>query len=129
MDFTLNKRPVHSLKKKELGQMGESLAVAYLQEAGLRIIQQNYRCPKGELDIVARDGEYLVFVEVRTRTSAKRGTAEESISGKKAQKLKTLAAYYLLERGFKEWPPLRFDVVAINVISRQPVINWIKNIF
>jgi putative endonuclease len=93
--------------------------VAYLRQAGLQIIRQNYRCAKGELDIIARDGEWLVFVEVRTRASTHRGSPEESITGKKIQRLKALGAYYLLENGFREWPPLRFDAVTIIFIADE----------
>lgn len=116
------------LNKKEIGDQGENLAIDYLKKAGLQIIQQKYRCPKGEIDIVAKDGGWLVIVEVRTRTSSRRGYAEESITYKKLQRLRALGSYYLLENGYREWPLMRFDIVAINYDGGEPVINWIKGI-
>ena len=117
-----------NLSKKELGNLGESLAADYLQRAGLKIVKQNYRCPKGEIDIVAREGDFLVFIEVRTRTSSFRGTAEESVGYRKMQKLRNIASYYLLEKNYSHWPPLRFDVVAINISGGEAATNWIRNV-
>lgn len=115
--------------KKELGDFGERLATDYLRKAGLKIVQQNYRCPKGEVDIVALDGKCLIFIEVRTRTSGIKGYAEESIGYQKRQRLQALGAYYLVEHGYREWPAVRFDIVAINFVEEKPVVNWIKGIF
>lgn len=117
-----------SFSKKELGDWGENLAADYLRTAGLKIMRRNYRCPKGEIDIIACDGECVIFIEVRTRTSGNRGYAEESIAQKKLQRLRTLGAYYLMEQGYREWPMLRYDVVAINIENDKPVINWVKGI-
>jgi putative endonuclease len=116
------------LSKRELGKLGENLAVEHLQREGLKIIARNYRCPKGEMDIIARDGDCFVFVEVRTRSSSYRGRAEESIVFHKLQRLKAIAMFYLLERNIQIWPSLRFDVVAINISAEEPQINWLKNI-
>jgi len=113
--------------KKALGELGEDLACRYLSEEGLRIIKRNYRCPKGEIDIVAKDGEMLVFVEVRLRTSGFRGYAEESIVQKKSLRLKRVAEFYLVDNGYTFWPDLRFDLIAINWEGSEPKINWIKN--
>ncbi len=117
------------LSKKALGNFGESLAADYLEQAGLKIIERNYRCPKGEIDIVAKEGDLLVFIEVRARTSAFRGSAEESISFQKVQRLKSIGSYYLIKHNYREWPSLRFDVVAIYFSEEESKINWIKNIF
>jgi len=116
------------LNKTELGRLGEKLAAEYLRRAGLKIIDQNYRCPKGEIDLIAQDGKWLVFIEVRTKTSAKLGYAEESLTAKKIQRLRSLGSYYLLEQGFKEFPPLRFDLLAINFRDLDYDINWLKGI-
>jgi len=115
--------------KKELGNYGESLAADYLAQAGLKIVRRNYRCPKGEVDIIARQGESLVFAEVRTRTSSVRGTAEESINFQKIQKLKNICSYYLIENNCREWPEIRFDIVAVNFSGEEYTINWIKGIY
>ncbi len=119
----------NGFNKRELGDFGESLAIDHLKEAGLRIVKRNYRCPKGEIDIIAQDGEILVFVEVRLRTSKYRGYAEESIDQRKAQRLQNIAAYYLLQQGLDEWPPMRFDMIAINWEEEDPDIRWIQALF
>ncbi|NLP43408.1 MAG: YraN family protein [Peptococcaceae bacterium] len=116
------------LSKIELGRLGEKLAAEYLEKAGLQIICQNYRCPKGEIDLVAMDGKWLVFIEVRTRTSARLGYAEESLTAKKIKRLRSLGSYYLLENGFKEFPLLRFDFLAINFHGSEYKLNWLKGV-
>ena len=112
--------------KQSLGKSGEEFAARLVTEAGLCIITRNYRCPKGEMDIIARDGEILVFIEVRTRRSSYRGWGEESITRQKAQRLQAIAAYYVLQQGYISWPCLRFDVVAIRWIGKKPEIKWIQ---
>lgn len=112
--------------KQSLGRSGEEFATRLVIESGLSIVAQNYRCPKGEMDIIARDGEALVFIEVRTRRSSVRGWGEESITHQKAQRLRAIAAYYVLQQGYTSWPYLRFDVVAIRWISEKPEVSWIK---
>jgi len=112
--------------KQSLGKYGEEYTARLVQEAGLRIITRNYRCPKGEMDIIAHDEETLVFIEVRTRQSSFRGWGEESITQKKAQRLQAIASYYVLQQGYKSWPSIRFDVVAIRWLGEKPEINWIR---
>ncbi|MDR3599229.1 MAG: YraN family protein [Desulfosporosinus sp.] len=112
--------------KQSLGKAGEELAARLVTESGLRIIMQNYRCPKGEMDIIAYDGEVLVFIEVRTRRSSYRGWGEESITRQKARRLQAIAAYYVLQQGCRSWPSLRFDVIGIRWIRENPEIIWIK---
>lgn len=114
------------MNKKELGYFGEDLAAKHLEQAGLAVMLRNYRCPKGEIDIIARDGKTLVFVEVRLRTSAVRGYAEESIGLWKKQRLRSIATYFLLDKGYETWPDIRFDVIAINVSDGDPKVNWIQ---
>ncbi|AET70074.1 TIGR00252 family protein [Desulfosporosinus orientis DSM 765] len=112
--------------KQSLGKSGEELAANTIQESGLVIIQQNYRCPKGEMDIIALDGEVLVFIEVRTRRSAYRGWGEESITFKKAQRLQSIASFYLLQKRYTSWPSLRFDVIAIRWLEDKSEVHWYK---
>ena len=112
--------------KQSLGKYGEDCTASMLKEAGLRILALNYRCPKGEMDIIARDDETLVFIEVRTRQSSFRGWGEESITQKKVQRLRAIASFYVLQQGYKSWPSMRFDVVAIRRIGENPEIKWIK---
>jgi|SRR5680860_778014 len=112
--------------KQSLGKYGEEYTVRIVQEAGLRIIALNYRCPKGEMDIIAREDETLVFIEVRTRQSSYRGWGEETITKKKAQRLQAIASFYVLQQGYKSWPSMRFDVVAIRWLGDNSEIKWIK---
>lgn len=126
--FSINEEE-NFLNKKGLGRKGEDLAAVFLIDQGMTILCRNYRSPKGEIDIIALDNEkMLVFVEVRLRTSAVRGHAEESINYQKMIRIQKTAAFYLLEQGYKEWPRLRFDFIAINMQGDKAEFNWIKNI-
>jgi putative endonuclease len=114
--------------KRKLGRHGEDRAAAYLKRQGYAILARNWRCPLGELDIVAREGETLVFVEVRARRSDRLGTPEESITPAKQARLVELAQTYLQETGQsdQDW---RIDVVAIEVGRQGEVkrLNLIRN--
>jgi len=99
-------------QKRDLGRLGEEAAAAYLAEKGYVILARNFRCRLGEIDIVARQGRTVAFVEVRTRTTDAFGLPEESIDARKRARLKRLAAYYLYIHGLSE-VDCRFDVVAI----------------
>jgi putative endonuclease len=99
------------VKRKFLGKWGENVAREYLQKRGYQIIETNFRCREGEIDIIAQDKEYLVFVEVRTRRGFEFGTPEESVTTAKKKKLISLAFIYL--QNHRNLPALwRFDVVA-----------------
>lgn len=105
-------------QRRTLGRRGEALAAAFLQRKGYGIIATNWRCAAGELDLIARDGSVLVFVEVRTRRSTAGGLAEESITLAKQRRLARLALHYLqeLETALTPWlGPWRIDVVAIRI--------------
>jgi putative endonuclease len=94
-----------------LGPRGERLAARYLRDGGYRIIVRNFRCEVGEIDIIARDGRTLVFVEVKTRVDDD-PTPEAQVNSTKQHQLTKAARYYLARYGSKP-PPARFDVVAI----------------
>jgi putative endonuclease len=97
--------------KDQLGIDGEDYAVRYLIGAGLTIVTRNWRCPEGELDILALDGDTLVVVEVKTRTSTAYGLPLEAVTARKAEKIRGLAARYLREEGRRG--SIRFDVISI----------------
>ena len=102
------------MKKGHTGKMGEKLACEFLGHNGYDIVDTNYRCPEGEIDIVARQQDTLVFIEVRTKTSRAYGGPEESITPVKAERLRTLAARYNQSHtGLPE--NRRIDVVAIQM--------------
>jgi len=116
------------MKRRELGIRGENIARDFLERNGYDIIETNYRCPEGEIDIVARTGDTLVFVEVRTRRNRGFGTPEESITPVKMQRLNAVAAHYGQNR---ENLPLsqRIDVLAIQMekSGRVSRIELIEN--
>ncbi len=110
-----------------LGNAAESQALAYLQAQGLILVQRNFRCRSGELDLIMRDAETLVFVEVRSRRSVQYGSPAESVTPAKQQKLLNAAAAYLQRQTLDL--PCRFDVVAILKSAHQLHIEWIKDAF
>jgi putative endonuclease len=104
------------MDRTEMGRRGEDAAAAYLERMGMAVEARNWRCPIGEVDIVARDGEYLVLVEVKTRRSERAGTPEEAVSLTKQRKLVRLAEAYSQESP-DPVGAMRFDVIAIRVLS------------
>jgi putative endonuclease len=107
------------------GEDAENLAAAYLQRAGLTLVERNYRCRFGEIDVIARDGATLVFVEVRMRSSERFGGAAASITAAKRMKLLRTARFYLA--GVARAPACRFDALLIN--GKNNSIEWLKNAF
>lgn len=109
---------------KSTGQFYEQQALVYLQQQGLELVQQNYSCRFGEIDLVMREQQTLVFVEVKFRRSKHFGGAAAAVTSAKQQKLTRTALCYLQAVGQQH---CRFDVVAI---TEQPAeISWIKNAF
>jgi len=103
----------------ELGAHGERIAAAFLGDAGLRVLDRNWRCRDGELDIVARDGDALVFCEVKTRRGTGFGHPAEAVTAVKQRRLRTLAQRWLAAHD-EHAPELRFDVVAVLVPPTGP---------
>jgi putative endonuclease len=116
------------MSKRETGIAGEKLACDFLYRNGYDIVETNYRCPEGEIDIVARQGDTLVFVEVRTKTSRSFGLPEESITPVKMARLRTAAARYG-ESHFDLPGSWRIDVIAIEMDwkGRPSRIELIEN--
>lgn len=98
--------------KDRLGRHGEQLAVTFLTAKGMCVLDRNWRCAEGEIDIVARDGGALVIVEVKTRSGRSHGTAFEAVTGAKLLRLRTLAARWLATRT-ERFDTIRVDVIAI----------------
>jgi putative endonuclease len=112
----------------DTGREGENIATAYLKEKGYRICETNFRCALGEIDIIARDGNDLVFVEVKTRKSRKLGYPEQAVGGRKQRKISLLALWYLQKKKIGDIRA-RFDVVAITMLPEGREIRLIKNAF
>lgn len=102
------------MKRRDVGILGEKLAKDFLKKRGYHILESNYRCPEGEIDIIARHKDSLVFIEVRTKRSLQFGSPEESITPTKMEKLRAVAAHY--RQTHNNLPPLwRIDVVAVEI--------------
>jgi putative endonuclease len=103
--------------KDAVGQYGERVAARHLTEAGLTVVCRNWRCPDGEIDLIAVEGDVLVFCEVKTRSSTSFGAPAEAVGAAKAQQVRQLALRWLAaQRRYGEarfWPELRFDVVSV----------------
>ena len=108
------------------GNDAESLACARLEQAGLRLLCRNYRCSRGEIDLVMDDDGTVVFVEVRYRRSSAFGSAAESVDQRKQSRLLAAAQHYLLHN--QNEAPCRFDVVAINGLA-NPEMDWLRDAF
>ena len=109
---------------KNTGQRAEAAALAHLAANGLKLQHRNYRCRGGEIDLVMRDGDTTVFVEVRFRRSARFGTPEATVDRRKQSRLVRAARHYLGQHGLVT---CRFDVVGIT--GEPPRIHWIRNAF
>ena len=115
-----------------IGREAENLACCYLQEQGLQLLERNYRCKQGEIDLVMRDTTSIVFVEVRYRRNHRFGSGAESVNLQKQTKLTATALHYLQSNKAAAKSPARFDVVSVTVASSPgsaAAIQWIKNAF
>ena len=102
------------MKRRDTGILGEKLAGDFLKKRGYRIYETNYRCPEGEIDIIARHKDSLVFIEVRSKRSLAFGSPEESITPTKMERLRAVAAHY--RQTHNNLPSLwRIDVVAVEI--------------
>lgn len=111
------------------GRRYEALALSHLESRGLRLLERNYRCKGGEIDLVMQDGEVLALVEVRRRASADFGGAAASVDARKRGRLITAARTLLRTHpGYARWPA-RFDVVAIDGTTGAESFEWIRDAF
>ena len=116
------------LNKKELGSIGEKLAVSFLEAKGYRILERNFKSKIGEVDIVAQDKDTVCFIEVKARTTDDFGKAIEAVSTTKQRRLAKVALFYLRKNNLED-VGVRFDVVAIDFDEEDPKIEIIKNAF
>lgn len=101
------------MNQRMVGSCFEAKAAAYLQAEGLCVLQKNYRCRIGEIDLVAKDGDTLVFVEVKYRSGGLYGSPEEAVNQAKQKKIRRVAQFYLIQQGTPPDTCCRFDVIAI----------------
>jgi putative endonuclease len=112
-----------------IGAYGERVAVRLLTDAGLQVLDRNWRCRDGELDVVARDGDALVFCEVKTRTGTGFGHPAEAVTRAKRRRLRLLARAWLAAHD-QHAPDLRFDVVGVHVPASGPArVTHLRNAF
>ncbi len=111
------------------GQWAEELAHTYLCEQGLLPLERNFRCKRGEIDLIMFDHDILVFVEVRYRKSQSYGGSLESINARKQQRILTTATYYLHTHRWAHQHPCRFDVVLLSGTTDNPQLRWIADAF
>lgn len=107
------------------GKKGEIEAIEYLKNLGYQIVGHNFRCRQGEIDIIARDKEELVFVEVKTRTSFQYGEAREAVNKEKQNHIKRAASVYLYQN-HKESEKVRMDVIEIYFIKNKKIVYHLK---
>lgn len=111
-------------KTKTRGKLAENQACEFLQKQGLKLIEKNYNCRTGEIDLIMQDKQALVFVEVRYRAKNEYGSALDSVDQHKIKKLISAANHYISTHQIDQ--PMRFDVIGFNA-SNKP--NWVKNAF
>jgi putative endonuclease len=114
--------------RQRLGKEGEKVAEQYLRKKGYRVVERNYRCATGEVDLIVLDRRVIVFVEVKTRTDDRFGTPLEAVESRKQQKMIRAAQFFLSQKKLDQ-REARFDVVGISWPNGDPVIEHIVNAF
>jgi putative endonuclease len=113
--------PSTQQQRSALGRYGEDIATRHLVESGMVVLARNWRCPHGEIDVVARDGRTLVVCEVKTRRGLDYGTPLEAVTARKMVRLRRLATEWLDEAGFDP-PDVRIDVVSVLVRTQGAAV-------
>ena len=116
------------IEKQDLGRQGELEAERFLRTQGYKLLARNYRCPSGELDLVAQDHDTLVFVEVRTQSGPMFGDPLESVTFRKQRQIIKAATHYMM-RYRMAYQPMRFDVIGIHWSNAMPRITHVKGAF
>ena len=116
------------INRRIQGKAGEDLAARFLEQQGLKIIKRNYRFERGEIDLIAEEGDELVFVEVKARRSTAFGSPEDAVTEEKQEQVHTVAEGYLFEHDIDN-RPCRFDVIAIEFRNNKADIRHIRNAF
>lgn len=113
------------MNKRQIGSGYEKQAAACFEEQGYEILERNYRCRAGEIDLIGRDGGFLVFIEVKFRSSLQAGDPAEAVNEGKQRRIIATARHYLASHGYGEETPCRFDVAAVT----EKGIRVIKDAF
>lgn len=115
-------------ERLDLGKLGEALALKKVRRLGYKKIVRNYRCPLGEVDLIARDGDTLVFIEIKTRKHKSIDYAKEAVNDRKKRQLSKTALAYMKTNNCCD-TKARFDVVAISLKNGKPQIEVLQNAF
>ena len=114
------------MDRRQTGAEGEAVARRFLEQNGVRIVEENFACPLGEIDLIAEDKDVLVFVEVKARRSVRFGGPAEAVHAKKQRQILRVAEAYLREHRLRV--PCRVDVVAVEFPPHgEPKVEWIRN--
>lgn len=114
-------------KRHIIGKLGENLAIKYLKQIGYKVIERNFECRQGEIDIIALDKNEIIFIEVKTRTNIKFGNPIEAVNEIKQKHLLKAVKYYLYSRNLEN-KFVRIDVIEIYLYNHKCKINHIKQI-
>ena len=117
------------MNKRAIGQIRESLACEFLESQGVCIKETNFSCRAGEVDIIAKDDEYLCFIEVKYRTDDRYGQPQEAVNIKKQKHICNVSKFYLYSKYRSTDIPVRYDVIAISQKDDILTFKWIKNAF
>ena len=115
-------------ERQDLGRLGEDLALERIKGLGYKCLQRNYRCALGEIDIIAKDGDTLVFIEIKTRRGKNFGYAKEAVNYRKKRQISKAALVYMKANDCCDVRS-RFDVVAVNLANGRKEIEVVKNAF
>ena len=109
----------------ELGRIGENIIADYITKLGYKVVERNFACNQGEIDIIAKDKEELVFIEVKTRTDISYGEASEAVTDTKKRHLINSIKYYIYKQKLEN-QPIRIDVAEVYIKCGKVKINYIK---
>lgn len=114
-------------KRHILGKQGEEIAINYLNKKGYKILEKNFLCRQGEIDVIALEDNYIVFIEIKSRTNTEFGLPSESVTKKKIKKILKAAGYYLYIRNLENLD-VRIDAIEVYIKQEKYYINHIKQI-
>ena len=117
------------MNKRSIGDENESLACKFIEDKGGRILERNFRCKMGEIDIIARDGPYLCFIEVKFRKDSSFGDPSEAVNYSKRRRISNVSRFYLYSKHISFDSPIRYDVIAVSASEDMLTFDWIKNAF
>lgn len=119
------------MNKHEFGMQGEDIACKFIESHGGRIIERNFRFKGGEIDVIYKDGDYIVFGEIKYRSSSTFGMAEEAVGYRKQWTISRGCDFYLVKNHLDEFTKVRFDVIALNIDEGQNTVkvHYVKNAF